>query len=96
VKEIFLDLRSWEPLKILKPEVVLNQAQTYPYMSKNRIKISLDCPFKCFIASLLKFFAMINFYRIIASQIFLSCLNALTKAIPKQGSNEAIICIGNK
>jgi hypothetical protein len=46
MKNIFLDLQSWGPLINLKSEVVLIQAWAYAYISKNGIKISLDCPFK--------------------------------------------------
>jgi hypothetical protein len=46
VKKIFFDLKSWGPLKNVKPEAVLIQTWVYPNMSKNGMKISLDCSLK--------------------------------------------------
>jgi hypothetical protein len=45
-KNTISDLKSWGPLKISIPEAIYHNTEAYPYMSKNGIKISLDCPFK--------------------------------------------------
>ncbi len=48
VKKMFFDLKSWGPLKNFKSRngSYSGLALSILYMSKNKIKISLDCPFK--------------------------------------------------
>jgi hypothetical protein len=46
-KKIFFDLKSWGPLKDFKTRSVSYSGLAYPYMSNNKIKISLDCPLNC-------------------------------------------------
>jgi hypothetical protein len=47
VKKIFFDLKSWEPLKNFKIRSGSYSGLVLSiYVKKNKIKISLDCPFK--------------------------------------------------
>jgi hypothetical protein len=45
VKKVVIVIKSWGSLKILKLEAVQTQTYVYSYMSKNEIKVPLDCAF---------------------------------------------------